>query len=257
VLIRPHPERQNDWAGVELGPFGNVALHGRNPLDADAKADYFDALTHASAAVGLVTSAFLEAGIAGAPVYTLLLPEFRPHQEGMRHFTYLMETEGGLLCAARTFAEHFRQLERAIEGRADRKAQTEKFLRAFIRPHGLQTRATDVFVREIEAAGKSPAPVRSDVAWLRPLTQPATVWLSAAVSGSPWLMDPIEYRDALTTAEALDRKHAQREGKELDKRRRTIRKRRKQVIAGLKTAAKRAMGMPLGSQSPGRERPGR
>ena len=53
---------------------------GRNPLTADAKADYFDALAHSTAVIGLVTSAFLEAAIVGAPVTsvrTLLSPSQR------------------------------------------------------------------------------------------------------------------------------------------------------------------------------------
>ena len=54
---------------------GNAALYGRNPLNPDAKADYFDSLYHSHAVVGLVTSAFLEAAIVGRPVHTLLLPE--------------------------------------------------------------------------------------------------------------------------------------------------------------------------------------
>ena len=31
VLVRPHPERLKEWAGIDLGRFENVAFHGRQP----------------------------------------------------------------------------------------------------------------------------------------------------------------------------------------------------------------------------------
>lgn len=255
VLIRPHPERMNDWAGVELAPFGNVTLHGRNPIDPGAKADYFDAFYHSSAVIGLVTSAFLEAGIVGQPVHTLLLPQFRAHQEGMRHFEYLMQVEGGLLKAARSFEEHLAQLSVSLAGRREYLAQNRRFLQGFIRPRGLDVRATDVFVEEVEALGNVPAPACERLAWWQRLLQPAVVRMAVSASAGaphPWLMDPVEHRDALATAESLRRKQIGREAKEEDKRRRKARKRRQQIVVGLKTAAKRAMGMPVGpSQAPG------
>ena len=77
ILVRPHPERMDEWEGVSLERFGNAALYGRNPTSPDAQADYFDSLFHSHAVIGLVTSAFLEAAIVGRPVHTLLLPSSR------------------------------------------------------------------------------------------------------------------------------------------------------------------------------------
>ena len=44
--------------------------------------------------------AFLEAAIIGRPVLTLQLPAYRMHQDGMLHFRYLLNVEGGLLHTA-------------------------------------------------------------------------------------------------------------------------------------------------------------
>ena len=44
---------------------------------------------HASATVGLNTSAMIEAAIVGRPVHTILVPEFQHSQEGTLHFRYL------------------------------------------------------------------------------------------------------------------------------------------------------------------------
>jgi hypothetical protein len=167
LLIRPHPERTREWDEIDVTRFANVALHGRNPIDAQAKAEYFDALSHSVAVVGLVTSAFLEAAIVKRPVMTLLLPQFTVHQEGMLHFEYLLRVEGGLLTTARTFDDHLEQLAAAIEGKSEHQAQTSRFLRAFIRPHGLDRAATPIFVDAVEALGRLERPAVAPSLWDR------------------------------------------------------------------------------------------
>jgi hypothetical protein len=193
ILIRPHPERMDEWDGVSLERFGNVALYGRNPMSPEAQNDYFDSLYHSDAVVGLVTSAFLEAAIVGRPVHTPLLPEFEMYQEGVQHFRYLMEVEGGLLRVARTFPEHLAALGEDI-GKARtgiRDERNARFVRAFVRPAGLDFPATPLFVEAVEQmATSAPLPaevpgafhalvqpvvrrlVRSaDTGWLRPLVR--------------------------------------------------------------------------------------
>jgi hypothetical protein len=245
VLIRPHPERMKDWTEIDVSSFRNVVLRGRNPIDGDAKADYFDALYHSSAVVGVVTSAFLEAGVVGRPVHTLLLPPFRAYQEEMRHFRYLMEVEGGLLQAAHSFEEHLTWLSASVAGRDDRRAQTRRFLEAFLRPRGLQTSATQIFTAELEALGQRPAPAPAPVPWSSRLVQPVLRRLAIAGADASWLRDPVEHRDALRAEANLGRRRLERDAKEQGKRRRVAHKRRRQFVAGLKTAAKRAMGMPV------------
>lgn len=246
VLIRPHPERMKDWNDIDLSSFRNVVLRGRNPIDGDTKADYFDALSHASAVVGIVTSAFLEAGVVGRPVHTLLLPQFKAYQEEMRHFTYLLEVEGGLLQAARSFEEHFVQISASLAGQDHHRAQTLRFLRAFIRPRGLDTPATAVFIEELDALCRQPAPAPVPVPLASRLIGPAVRRLAVAGRGASWMMDPIERRDALAAEANIEHKRLERGAKEQDKRRRLAQKRRRQIVVGLKTAAKRAMGMPVG-----------
>jgi hypothetical protein len=86
---------------------GNVVVHGRTPIDSDAKADYFDSLYYSCAVVWLVHEAcFSKAAIVGRPVVTLLLPAYRMHQDGMAHFRYLLTVEGGLLHTAPDISAH-------------------------------------------------------------------------------------------------------------------------------------------------------
>jgi hypothetical protein len=166
ILVRPHPERMDEWKGVSLERFGNVALYGRNPVSPQAQDDYFDSLYHSHAVIGLVTSAFLEAAIVGRPVHTPLLPEFEMYQEGVQHFRYLMEVEGGLLKATRTLPEHLADLSRSLAQPVARDEQNIRFVRAFVRPAGLTAPATPAFVTAVEAlASRPPLPALTRGAW--------------------------------------------------------------------------------------------
>ena len=155
VVVRPHPERVKEWAGIDVTTFPNVVFSGRNPIDPESKRDYFDALYHSSAVVGLVTSAFLEAVILGRPVLTLTLPEYRMHQDDMLHFQYLRSVGGGALIAAPNLDEHLAQLSEAVARPPGRDERNVRFLSAFIRPGGLDAPATPVFADAIEALHRS------------------------------------------------------------------------------------------------------
>ena len=199
VLVRPHPERRKEWAGVTLDRYENVAFHGRNPIDRDAKNEYFDSLYHSSAVVGLVTTAFLEAAIVGRPVLTFTLPEYRLHQEEMIHFRYLTELEGGLLHMAPDLETHLAQLADAVALDGRRDERNRRFLEAFVRPGGLDTPATPAFadaLEQLQRQGASADPSLNITGWRRTLAVAAA---SRARSGiGRWLMnDPItDARDA-------------------------------------------------------------
>jgi hypothetical protein len=165
ILVRPHPERMREWDGVSLEGFEQVAMQGGAPISTDAKADYFDSLAHSAAVVGLCTSAFLEAAIFGRPVLTLQLPAYRIHQDGMAHFRYLLDVEGGLLQTADDLPSHVRQLEAAIRGEASIAERNRRFLTAFVRPQGLATPSTPRFVDAIEQAARRGRRAPSPGSW--------------------------------------------------------------------------------------------
>jgi hypothetical protein len=213
VLVRPHPERIKEWATVTLDGYTNVAFHGRNPIDSEAKDDYFDSLYYSHAVVGLVTSAFLEAAIVGRPVLTFTLPQYRMHQEEMIHFRYLTEVDGGLLHTAPDLDAHFRQLAAAVALDARRDDRNRRFLQTFVRPHGLDQPATPAFADAIERlheSGSMPDPSLERGAWLRPLVLPAAAWSRTGVGR--WLMNDMR-------ADAWD-EHAEQTERSLQARRR-------------------------------------
>jgi hypothetical protein len=180
LLIRPHPKRRAQWLDVDLSRFGNVAIHPlEGPFTADAKAmtEYYDSIFHSKAVVGLNTSAMIEAGIVGRPVLTVLAPEFEESQVGTLHFRYLMEVGGGLLRVGHDFDEHLAQLSGVLGTEEDGSAL--EFVGRFVRPAGLDRRATDVYVAAIERLGAEASPRRRSTPWwswpLRPF-----LWLAAA-----------------------------------------------------------------------------
>ena len=195
ILVRPHPERMDEWQDASVDRFENVALYGRNPVSPDAQADYFDSLYHSHVVVGLVTSAFLEAAIVGRPVHTLTLPEFEMYQEGVQHFRYLVDVEGGLLKVARSFPEHMQALAEALAQPVARDEQNIRFVRAFIRPQGLDVAATPAFVSAVEeiAAGAA-LPASVPAAWHRAAQPLVSRVARSAESGwlRPLLRDSIE-----------------------------------------------------------------
>lgn len=156
LLIRPHPQNAEQWKDVDLSSYGNVAIWpraGANPIDADARAEYYDSMYHSHAVVGVNTSALIESGIVGRRVFSLLVEEFSGTQEGTLHFQHLKNVEGGLLQLASTLDEHLAQVTETLGvDPAEGAAQVRRFVQAFVRPHGLDVAATPRVVDAIERA---------------------------------------------------------------------------------------------------------
>jgi len=158
-LIRPYPDTAQRWLDAGIGGT-QVAVwprFGESPHDDSTRANYFDSLYHASAVVGINTTAQIEAAITGRPVHTILAGEFADTQEGTLHFRYLEAEEFGLLHVGRTWDEHAAQLEASLRGEGD-DGRNERFLRRFVRPLGLDRPATQLLVDAIEELGAQPAP---------------------------------------------------------------------------------------------------
>jgi hypothetical protein len=95
---------------------------GANPVDAASKSDYFDSIFHAAAAIGINTTAQIEAGIIGRPVYSIRAPQFSGTQEGSLHFQYLLKESGGLVRLDQDLDAHTRALADALDANQTRNS---------------------------------------------------------------------------------------------------------------------------------------
>jgi hypothetical protein len=153
VLIRPHPQNAEQWRDIEIDD-ARVAIYprgGANPVDTDARADYFDSMFHAVAVVGINTSAQIESGIVGRPVCAIQAEDFAGTQEGTLHFQHLKEVNGGLLHLAPTVEAHLAQLSPILADPHTFAARSRAFVEAFVRPNGMAAPAAEHFVKAVES----------------------------------------------------------------------------------------------------------
>jgi hypothetical protein len=153
VVVRPHPSSVAPWLGLErdhprlaVSPATSEA-----PINSpEFRRRYRDELHHASVAVALNTSGMIDAAIFGKPVCTIEAPELAHVQRGTVHFEYLSTVAGGLLRSASSLERHAEVLAGLVERDPyARDEQSSRFVRAFIRPHGLTVSPADVFTDEM------------------------------------------------------------------------------------------------------------
>jgi hypothetical protein len=173
VLIRPHPQNVTSWQEADLDDPGRVVVWpraGAAPTDRQSKDDYFDSLYHAAAVVGINTTALVDTAIVRRPVFTVVDEHFRSTQTGTLHFSYLARDDGsGLLNVARSWDEHLGQLGSLLRETDGHHERIEGFLRAFVRPHGLDQPAAPLALDAVERVAtvdKEPVRQGGPLRWL-------------------------------------------------------------------------------------------
>ena len=197
ILVRPHPYNCHAWDPNPVADAPDVAVfpgRGYNPIDPDNRSDFFDSIYHSAAVVGINTSAMIEAAIIGRPVFSMFADEFSGTQEGTIHFHHLLPENGGCVRIAGTIDEHVRQLSDRLRDPEGARAETQRFIAGFVRPHGVDRPATPIFADAVERLAAMPAPRPEPVpAWAyaaRPL-----VWTGAAVGAiGGWMKRPEPFR---------------------------------------------------------------
>jgi hypothetical protein len=154
ILIRPHPGNVKSWSGEDLSDLGQVAVAPRErpsmPMTREEESEYFHALFHAAAVVGVNTSAMVEAAILERPILTVRTPEFSGSQDGTLHFHHLRPEGGGPTRVGRDFEHHVTQLVEALHRPNHQAEEARRFVRHFLRPHGLEQPCLPLLVGEIE-----------------------------------------------------------------------------------------------------------
>ena len=161
ILVRPHPTNAQPWFELD-GRYPNLIVSPTitaAPINSSEYRQRFrDELRHASVAVGLNTSAMIDAAIFGKPVCTLELPDVPNRQSGTVHFEYLMTVGGGFLEAATSLEEHTATLSELVRRDPyERNERSARFVREFVRPHGLDVTPASVFSEEMLRLVHSPS----------------------------------------------------------------------------------------------------
>jgi hypothetical protein len=216
ILVRPHPYNCHAWDPDPLVGVPGAVFFPRsnyNPMDEANRDDFFDSISHATAVVGINTSAMIEAAIIGRPVFSMLAEEFAGTQQGLIHFHYLAVENGGCVRVASTIGDHIRQLSERLRDSAEAHAETQRFVSHFVRPYGLDRPATPIFVDRVERLAAAPAPAPQPTpAWTYLLR---SVVLGAAFIGmtGAWLERPHPIRWLLRRGRKLTRRTTRRVGR--------------------------------------------
>jgi len=165
VVVRPHPDiallpddfrmPRHRWpAAPDLiartaRPFDDeraVVLQ----TDLGTPQGLYESIVHSNAVVGLNTTAELEAGIVGRPVFTIVAEDRAVDgQSSTIHFHYLTKEQGGFVSSAHSFADHVMQLEAALSQPPDQNA-IRQFIQSFLRPHGIDRPVAPLFAETLE-----------------------------------------------------------------------------------------------------------
>ena len=184
LLVRPHPQNFQQWQKADFSKEEKAVIWprgGQNPVTDLAKSNFYDSIYHSVAVIGINTSAMIEAGILGKPVYSILDPRFQDTQEGTLHFHHLVR--GSLLTLSDSLTEFCQQLIQILtRNRENYEKQIQQFIHEFVRPYGLDTPCTPILVKSIEAMEQMPPteikPPPKWGIWVRVLLSPLAVILS-------------------------------------------------------------------------------
>ena len=155
IVVRPHPRNAHPWErfhhdGVTVFPRSADPPDLKEPLD-----DYVNTLGHAAAAMGINTTAFLEAAVAGLPCLTVVSDRHREGQVELGHFRHLLDSQ---------FIETVSNLDALVAAMAeildgnDRRAESRRrFVKSFLRPGGLERRAAETVAEAILATAAAGA----------------------------------------------------------------------------------------------------
>jgi hypothetical protein len=168
VIVRPHPANTEPWTGDALAALQRQGVtvwplsYSGMPLSDAEIEEFHDTLLACDAVVGVNTTAMIEAAIVGRPVLTVRDAAFTHSQRETLHFQHLVADREGCALVARSLDEHIAQLERTVTHPGERSEILAAFVGTFVRPFGLDDRATDRLCDVIEDVAQHVSPSHVD-----------------------------------------------------------------------------------------------
>ena len=152
VLIRPHPLNASIWRGFSAENAVVWPEGGQVTDSPESRNDYYNTLFHSVAAVGVNTSAFLEAAVVDKPCVSILTEHYREVQTELGHFSHLLD--GHFMEIAHTFEESAELIGAVRRGGDAKAADRRRFVREFIRPWGMDKPASRIMAEIVEATAR-------------------------------------------------------------------------------------------------------
>lgn len=151
ILVRPHPTNSQSVIKsiIDLNDerIHVYPLRGEFPDSDGRRRMLYNSIHHSRAVVGVNTTAFLEAAILDKPCITIWMPRFEQTQM-LPHFHHLADAD--FLDTANGAQEVPLILMRLIDGRDERAGNRRRFVKDFIRPHGMEKPAAEAYADAIE-----------------------------------------------------------------------------------------------------------
>jgi hypothetical protein len=149
LLVRPHPTNAAIWDGFEDDRMIIWPRGGEYVDVPPARQNYYESIYYSSAVMGVNTSAMVETTILDKPCLTVMDEHYKATQSGVGHFRHL--TDAGFMEVAGNFKEASDILAQIVSGKDEKKAQRRRFVKAFIRPLGIETPASEMMATFIVA----------------------------------------------------------------------------------------------------------
>lgn len=156
IVIRPHPANVEVFRRLELDGVVVWPRGGALPQTADLHHEFRSMLAHATASIGINTTAMSDALLADCPCLTPVLREYDRTQRNANHFKVLADRDVMAVC------EDWRAIESnltdLLDGVDATRQRRQGFKAWFARPRGIDRSAGDVMAERMFAMVKADAP---------------------------------------------------------------------------------------------------
>lgn len=152
VVLRPHPFNCEIWENFSAPNLVVWPKGGAWPDMPSSRQALYDTLYHCKAAVGVNTSAMLEAAILDKPCVTIMTDTYRKSQAESGHFQHLVRAD--FLETAHDYLQANDIIGRILEGEDGKAQNRRRFVREFIRPRGLVDPPGELVARIVELAAQ-------------------------------------------------------------------------------------------------------
>jgi hypothetical protein len=153
LLVRPHPSNAEIYSRLE-GLNGLVVWpkKGTLPESDEAQSDFVNSVQHAVAAIGINTSGMIDNLILSRPCIALEVDRYAKTQNEAVHFGHLYQS--GAMDIAKGSADCVKIMLNLLAGIDIKFSERESFVKAFVRPYGIQYAAGDLGAIALELFGK-------------------------------------------------------------------------------------------------------